>query len=64
MSSQEINTTYSDLVLMVGGQILFLYIIVMITVFGVTSISEPLRTLTGNINTALPFRRANKPVHG
>lgn len=48
---------------MVGGQLLFLYIIVMITVFGVTSISEPLRTLTGNINTA-PFRRVNKHVHG
>jgi hypothetical protein len=60
MSSQEIDTTYSDLILMVGGQILLLFILIMITVFGVKSISEPLRTLTGNINTALPSVRGNK----
>ena len=53
MSSEEINTTYSDLLLLIGGQVLFLFVIVMITVFGVKSISEPLRTLTGNTSTSL-----------
>lgn len=64
MSSSQIDTTYSNLVLMIGGQVLFLFITVIITVFGVSSISEPIRTLTGNINTAIPSTRANKPVNG
>lgn len=54
MSSQEIDTTYSDLLLMIGGQFLFLYVVAMIAIFGVKSISEPLRTLTGTIRTLRP----------
>jgi hypothetical protein len=42
----EIDTTYSDLVLMVGGQLLILFLIAMITVFGVKPLSDPLRTLS------------------
>lgn len=58
--SSQIDTTYSDLLLMIGGQVLFLFIIVMIAVFGVKSISEPLRTLTGTISGSLPSIRGNK----
>ena len=60
MSSQEIDTTYSDLLLMIGGQFLFLYVVAMIAIFGVKSISDPLRTLTGTIGTSLPSIRAHK----
>ena len=59
-STEEIDTTYSDLVLMIGGQLLIIFIIVMITVFGVKSISDPIRTLTGNINTSFYSKRNNK----
>lgn len=43
--ASEIDTTYSDLVLMVGGQFLILFLVVMVTVFGVKPLSDPLRSL-------------------
>lgn len=49
----EIDTTYSDLVLMIGGQLLILFLILMITVFGVKPLSDPLRTLS-TVVSALP----------
>ena len=36
------DTTYSDLILMIGGQVLFLYLLVMITLFGVNPITQHL----------------------
>lgn len=36
-----VDTTYSDLVLMIGGQVLFLFIMIVITVFGVDPIISP-----------------------
>ena len=36
-----VDTTYSDLLLMIGGQVLFLFIIIVITVFGVDPIVSP-----------------------
>lgn len=50
---QGIDTTYSDLALMIGGQFLILFIIVLITLFGVDPISEPLRNLSGRVVTTL-----------
>lgn len=50
---QSIDTTYSDLALMIGGQFLILFIIIIITLFGVDPISEPLRNLSGTIVTTL-----------
>ena len=37
-----VDTTYSDLVLMIGGQVLFLFILIVITVFGVDPIISPM----------------------
>lgn len=59
-SNQNIDTTYSDLALMIGGQFLFLFIIVMITVFGVDPISEPLRNLSGKIVNTLSSATEHK----
>jgi hypothetical protein len=50
----EIDTTYSDLVLMVGGQLLILFLITMITVFGVKPLSDPLRSLATVTSSPLP----------
>lgn len=59
-SIQAIDTTYSDLALMIGGQLLILFIIIMITVFGMDPISEPLRNLSGKIVSTISNTTQNK----
>lgn len=54
------DTTYSDLLLMIGGQILLLFMIIVVVVFGVKPLSDPLRTLTGQTITSLVPKRNNK----
>jgi hypothetical protein len=49
----QINTTYSDLALMIGGQILILLILAMIAFFGVDPITKPLQTLKENLSSTL-----------
>jgi hypothetical protein len=59
-SGSEINTTYSDLALMIGGQILIIVILVMIGIFGVNPIARPLRTMKENLSSTL----LNSPQKG
>lgn len=44
--TSRINTTYSDLILMIGGQLLILFILSMVTLFGVDAITLPLPAST------------------
>jgi|LauGreDrversion4_2_1035121.scaffolds.fasta_scaffold49470_5 hypothetical protein len=47
------DTTYSDLILMIGGQLLILFILVIVSIFG----TKPLVTLTNAFPA--PTARAN-----
>lgn len=52
------DTTYSDLILMIGGQVLILFIIVIVSVFG----TKPLATMTNAFvpaSTPFPSRSAS-----
>lgn len=64
MGGNSIDTTYSDLVLMVGGQLLFLFVLVMITVFGVKPLSDPLSafytTSSSSSSVPTPSNKQNK----
>jgi hypothetical protein len=47
------DTTYSDLILMIGGQLLILFILVIVSIFG----TKPLATLTNTFPA--PTARTN-----
>ncbi len=59
-SDSQINTTYSDLALMIGGQLLILFLLAMISYFGVDPISKPLRTIKENLSSTLLQNSSNK----